>query len=123
MKIRSHRGKHVMKKPVCSKPKKKRLGFTNRLAIYILIFLAAGLAGGFYLGLKSIEAGYTGALMCWTVVFTPIGTACSITLPRVVDKSRAENTGANGEGIKFAAAQASGFVEKEETCTPESPRI
>ena len=123
MKIWSHRGKHIMTKPECSKPKKKRLGFTNRLAIYILLFLAAGLAGGFYLGLKSIEAGYTGALMCWTVVFTPIGTACSITLPRVVEKSRAENTGANGEGIKFAAAQASGFVEKEETCTPESPQI
>jgi hypothetical protein len=34
------------------------LGFTNRLALYIMIFLAAGLAGGFYLALKSIQ-------LCW----------------------------------------------------------
>lgn len=27
----------------------KSLGFTNRLAVYIIIFLAAGLAGGFIL--------------------------------------------------------------------------
>ena len=26
-----------------------KLGFTNRLALYILLFLAAGLVGGFYL--------------------------------------------------------------------------
>ncbi len=27
----------------------KNLGFTNRLALYIMVFLAAGLAGGFIL--------------------------------------------------------------------------
>lgn len=32
----------------------KNLGFTNRLALYIMVFLAAGLAGGFYLAVKSI---------------------------------------------------------------------
>ena len=37
------------------------LGFSNRLAIYILLFLAAGLAGGFYLANESIRTGYTGA--------------------------------------------------------------
>ena len=36
------------------------LGFSNRLAIYILLFLAAGLAGGFYLANESIRTGYTG---------------------------------------------------------------
>ena len=61
--------KHVKKKPGHF----ARLGFTNRLAIYIMLFLAIGLAGGFYLALKSITTGYTGALMCWTVVFTPLG--------------------------------------------------
>lgn len=86
-----------------------RLGFTNRLALYIMLFLAAGLAGGFYLALRSIAYGYTGALMCWTVVFTPIGTACSIVLSRIVDKSRDENTGADGEGIKYASAKANNF--------------
>lgn len=87
------------------------LGFTNRLAIYIIGFLFAGLAGGFYLALESIEFNYTGALMCWTVVFTPIGTACSIVLNKVVQKSIAENTGADGEGIKYAAAKANNFQQ------------
>ncbi len=87
----------------------KSLGFTNRLAVYIIIFLAAGLAGGFILAWKSIGVGYTGALMCWTVVFTPIGTACSVVLSRIVDKSREENTSADGEGIKYAAAKAQNF--------------
>ena len=114
IKIESGDGKRVAKP---AKPRRKRIGFTNKLAISI------GLAGGFYLGLKSIETGYTGALMCWTVVFTPIGTACSITLPRVVDKSRAENTSGNGDGIKFAAAQANGFVEIESDSLPDSPEI
>lgn len=85
------------------------IGFTNCMAIYLMLILTAGLAGGFFLALKSIETGYTGALMCWTVAFTPIGTACGIVLARIVDKSRAENSGANGEGIKFAAAQAANF--------------
>ena len=89
------------------------LGFTNRLAIYILLFLAAGLIGGFYLAMKSIQYGYTGALMCWTVVFTPIGTAVSIAISRVVDKNKAENTSRNGDGITFASAQAKGFVKEE----------
>ena len=76
-----------------------------------MLFLAIGLAGGFYLALKSIAAEYTGALMCWTVVFTPIGTACSVVLSRIVDKSRAENTSGNGDGIKFAIAKAKNFQE------------
>lgn len=46
-----------------------------------------------------------------TVVFTPIGTALSIVLARVVDKNRAENTSATGDGVVYAAAQAAGFVE------------
>ena len=68
-------------KRLSKKPKKKklldRIGFTNALALLIMLFLATGLAGGFYLAMKSIVTGYTGALMCWTVVFTPIGTALS----------------------------------------------
>lgn len=102
--------------------KRHRIGFTNCMAIYLMLMLTAGLAGGFYLALKSIETGYTGALMCWTVVFTPIGTACSIVLARIVDKSKAENRGANGEGIKFAAAQAVNFQESYEHCS-SSPQI
>lgn len=94
------------------------LGFTNRLAIYILLFLAAGLAGGFYLALRSIVTGYTGALMCWTVVFTPIGTACSIVLSKIVHKSETENTSADGDGIKYATAKANNFGVVEDNKSP-----
>lgn len=47
--------------------------------------------------------------MCWTVVFTPIGTACSIVLSRIVDKNRDENTSADGDGISYALAKANDF--------------
>lgn len=106
-------------KRILRKPKKKcgflrhlkSLGFTNRLAIYIIIFLGLGLAGGFYLAVKSISYGYTGQLLCYTAVFTPIGTATSIAISKVVDKNKAENTSGNGDGITFASAQAKGFVQ------------
>lgn len=55
-----------------------------------------------------------GALACFTVVFTPIGTALSIVLNSIVHKSERENVGADGEGIKFAAAKAAGFVEVDD---------
>ena len=82
----------------------KSIGFTNRLALYIVALLAAGLAGGFVLAVLSIKYQYTGALACWTVAFTPIGTACSVVLSGIVKKSREENTSAKGEGIKYAMA-------------------
>lgn len=100
----------------------QRLGFTNCLAIIIVLMLIVGLGGGFYLANRSISTNFTGALACWTIVFTPIGTACSIVLSRIVDKSRAENTGADGDGIKYAAAKANGFVTDEENSV-ESPPI
>ncbi len=95
--------------------KKHKMGFTNKLAICIMFFLAAGLAGGFYLAVLSIKYAYTGALVCYTAAFSPIGTACGIVLARIVDKSRDENTGPNGEGIKYAAAQASNFDVVQDT--------
>ena len=112
--------KHVKKKPGHF----ARLGFTNRLAIYIMLFLAIGLAGGFYLALKSITTGYTGALMCWTVVFTPIGTACRIVLSKIVHKSEVENSSAQGEGIKYAMAKANNFsTNSSEMSSIDSPPI
>lgn len=86
--------------------KKKSIGFTNKLAIFVLVFLAAGMVGGFYLALASIENQYMGALACWTVAFSPIGTAVSIVLGKIVDKSKAENMGGNGDGIVYATAIA-----------------
>lgn len=94
------------------------LGFTNRLGVYILLFLVAGLAGGFYLANRSIEFGYTGQLLCWTVVFTPIGTACSIVLNSIVKKSEKENLGADGEGVKYATAKANNFNNTESEDSP-----
>ncbi len=73
-----------------------------------------GLICGTYLALKSIEYQYMGALACFTVVFTPIGTATSIVLGAIVHKSEVENTSATGEGIKYAAARAAGFVQAED---------
>lgn len=97
--------------------RKKRhgIGFTNRLALYLMLFLAVGLVGGFILAWKSIEFQYMGALACYTVVFTPMGTAISIVLNSIVHKSDHENTGADGEGIKFAAAKAAGFAQGEDS--------
>lgn len=113
-------------KPKRVKRKKRyfeRIGFTNSLAVFLVLLIAVGLAGGFYLALKSIATGYTGALMCWTVVFTPIGTACGVVLGAIVHKSTVENSGADGEGIKYAMAKAAGFVQKEDNTGEESPPI
>lgn len=99
------------------------LGFTNRLAVYVLLFLAAGLAGGFILAWRSISYAYTGALACWSICFTPIGTAASVVLSRVVDKNRAENTSGNGDGIVFASAQAKGFLKEDIVGSEDSPAI
>lgn len=98
------------------------MGNTDRLGYILVFILTLGLAGGFVLAVLSIKYQYTGALACWTVVFTPIGTALSIVLSRIVEKNRAENTSANGEGVKYAAAQAAGFVQSD-TGSMDSPSI
>ena len=90
--------------------RRRRLGFTNTLALLLVILLFLGLAGGFLLAVMSIRHSYTGALACYTVVFTPIGTALGVVLGKIVDKSRAENTGADGKGVVFAKAEADGFA-------------
>lgn len=91
----------------------KDIGFANRLALYLMLFLAAGLAGGFILAWRSIEFQYMGALACYTVVFTPMGAMANIVLNSIVRKSDHESTGADGEGIKFAAAKAAGFSQAD----------
>ena len=91
--------------------RRRRMGFTNTLALLLVLLLACGLAGGFLLAVMSIRHSYTGALACYTVVFTPIGTALGVVLGKIVDKSRAENTGPDGKGVVFAAAEASGFAD------------
>ena len=102
--------------------KKKTLGYTNMLGIYLVLLLGAGLLGGYSLAIKSIQANYVGALACYTAVFAPIGTAIGIVLGKIVDKNKAENTGGNGDGIVFAAAQAVNFT-KSDVGTNDSPAI
>lgn len=119
MTIKIERGR---KKARRRKKKRQPIGFTNKLALYLMLFLAAGLAGGFILAWKSIEFQYMGALACFTVVFTPVGTAIGIVLNSIVHKSDHENTGADGEGIKFAAAKAAGFTQADDGAE-ESPAI
>lgn len=104
-------GKRKKKNPILAHL--ASLGFTNRLALYIILFLALGLAGGFYLAIRSIQTGYTGSLMCWTIV--------SVVLSRIVDKSRAENTSADGDGVVYAAAAAKGFEKTDSNI--DSPPI
>lgn len=84
----------------------KGLGFTNKLALVLVVLLVCMVGGGFYLACLSIQPGYTGALYCYTVIATPLGTALSVVLAKVVDKSKAENTEG---GIKYEAAKAAGF--------------
>lgn len=117
VKIERSRGK-----PKYCRRKRQSIGFTNRLALYLMLFLLLGLVGGFCLALKSIEYQYMGALACFTVVFTPVGTAIGIVLNSIVHKSDHENTGADGEGIKFAAAKAAKFT-RTDTGTEDSPAI
>lgn len=120
MVIRIERGRKKRKR---AKKKKTGIGFSNKYAVFVLLFLALGLAGGFILALFSIKYQYTGALMCWTVVFTPIGTAVSIVPHFVVHKSTVENSGADGEGIKYAAAKAHNFIESDIEGSEDSPAI
>ena len=100
----------------------EKIGFSNRLAVYVLLFLLIGLIGGFVLAYFSITRDYLGALACWTIVFTPIGTATSICLSRIVDKSKAENTVG---GIKYdlALCEQAVPIETEEEVNVDSPMI
>lgn len=118
MTIKIERGRKKPKR----RRKRKNIGFTNQLALYLMLFLAAGLVGGFILAWRSIEFQYMGALACFTVVFTPVGTAIGIVLNSIVHKSEHENTSAEGEGIKYATAKAAGFSQ-EDAGVEESPAI
>lgn len=122
MKKKKRKAKHRRKREHRFLNHLAELGFTNRLAIYLVVVLVLGLAGGFVLALLSIKYQYMGALACYTVVFTPMGTAISIVLAKVVNKSKEENTGADGEGISYAIAMAE-IAERERHASQDSPGI
>lgn len=95
----------------------KSIGHTDRLSIYILFIIIVTILMGFYLAVESIKYNYTGALICFTAAIAPLDAALSFVLGKVVDKNKAENTGGNGDGIKFAIAQASGFSQNDHSPT------
>lgn len=90
---------------------KKSLGFTNKLAISLVIIMIMTIFMGFSLAVYSIHCQYTGALACFTICVTPLDTCLGLVLCKVVDKSKAENLGADGTGIAYAAAQAKNFAD------------
>lgn len=113
----------LIKKNTKKKVKKKRLGFTDRMAVSLIVLLFLGLILGYDLAVKSIYAQYMGALACYTAVFCPVGTAISIVLAKVVNKNKEENTGADGMGIAFATAQANNFSFEVDDSFENSPSI
>ena len=113
----------LIKKNTKKKVKKKRLGFTDRMAVSLIVLLFLGLILGYDLAVKSIYAQYMGALACYTAVFCPVGTAISIVLAKVVDKNKSENMGSDGTGITFASAQANNFKTDVDEVFDNSPAI
>ena len=107
----SKRPKHKIRRAITAPFRHlKKLGFTNRLALYLTLFLALGLAGGYRLAVLSIQMDYVGSLICCTAIFSPLGIGVSVVLARVVDKNRDENTSSDGDGIKYAQAKAMDFT-------------
>lgn len=105
------------------KVNRKRLGFTNKLAIWLIFVMIVSLAMGFYLAVESIAMQYTGALVCFTACVAPLDTCLAIVIAKVVDKSKAENLGPDGTGISFAAAQATNFNDSTDKNLNNSPAI
>ena len=102
--------------------KKKKLGHTDKLSLYILIVICVTILMGFYLAIQSIRYNYTGALICFTAAIAPLDAALSFVLGKIVDKNKAENMSGNGDGIKFVAAQASMAAEQNNS-NIASPQI
>lgn len=94
------------------KNKSKTIGFTNKLAIGLVAVMIMSLIMGFCLAILSILYQYTGALACFTICVTPLDTCLGIVLCRVVDKSRAENVGADGTGISYMLSQQSSIKDQ-----------
>lgn len=86
----------------------RKLGFTNKMAVYILILMTACIGLSFILAVMSVQYQYTGVLACWTACFTPLGIGLDIVLNSTVKKSQAENTSAEGDGIRYRQ-----IIEKE----------
>lgn len=80
-----------------------KLGFTNRLCIYSMLFLTGSIVLGFILAVMSIRANANFTLAAYTCSVAPIGTFISIAIGKAVDKSAKENTSG---GLKYEMALA-----------------
>ena len=79
----------------------KTMGNTDQLAWCLVRVLIFTIVMSFILAIYSVHEQYLGALACWTACIAPTDTALAIVLKAVVDKNREENTGADGEGIRY----------------------
>lgn len=111
---------------MCAKKKKesrllvhlKSIGFTNRLAIYSLMFLFISIILGFILAMFSVIKSYTAALLVYTACVGPIGSLISISIGRTVEKSRAENC-ANGIVYETAMMNISNSDKSNDETVPD----
>lgn len=78
-----------------------KLGFTNKMAVFILFLLTAAIIMSFILAVMSINQQYMGVLACWTACFTPLGVGLDVVLNSTVKKSMQENTAGDGDGIRY----------------------
>lgn len=79
-----------------------KTGFTNKLCVLLAALLVMDTILSFIMGMYSIHNEYTGALPFFTVCVTPVNAGIAFVLNSSVNKSKAENTGPNGEGINYA---------------------
>ncbi|AXF52056.1 MAG: hypothetical protein [Podoviridae sp. ctbd591] len=79
-----------------------KTGFTNKLCVLLAFLLVLDTILSFIMGIYSIRKEYMGALPFFTVCVTPVNAGIALVLNSGVNKSKAENTGANGEGINYA---------------------
>lgn len=91
-----------------------KLGFTNRLCIYSLLFLTGSIVLGFILAVMSIRENANFTLAAYTCSVAPIGTFISISIGKAVDKSAKENT-SGGLKYEMALAGLTGGQEAEAT--------
>lgn len=85
-----------------------KIGFTNKMNVFILSLLTTYIFMSFVLAWFSIREQYMGALACWTACTSPLGVVLGLVINTSVKKSQAENTGANGEGIRYHQISSEG---------------
>ena len=93
--------------------KKKKLSFSKQLIKDIRGLLWTVTIGGILLAFYSIYKNY-GAELPWIVTMTSLPwTAHGVICSFYMNKSKQENTSADGNGIVYAAAEARDFIEED----------